>query len=588
MDGKAAHNGRIGMPRSISSSLKDPHCKAGYRYAEQIISGKIPACGWVQKACQRSIDDYRKQKTPEFPFRFDADRGGRVCRFIESLCHIKGAQAGRLIKLEPWQAWLVTQIMGWFWDRGEREGRRRFRRAFCECPRGNGKSLILSAFSLYFLAADGESGSECFAAAVTRDQARIVFDSAREMARRSPDLCQALGIQINAHTLTVIKTASKFLPLSSEGNSLDGLNIQFAAIDELAQHPSRCVWDALETGAGKRESPLLFMITTAGSDIAGIGYEIHTYLTKILDRVQTDESFFGIIYGVDAEDDWQLEATWKKANPNYNVSVYPEHISDMVKKAQAMPSAQAAFRMKHLDEWMSADSPFFDMAAWSKCIDTSLKLEDFQKTSVVVAVDLATKTDMAAKVLLFQKTINHVQHYYGFATHYLPEAATQDGRNSQYFGWQASGLLSVTPGDVLDFATVENDILNDMKQYKVTHVAFDPWQATMLSQRLADQGANMLEFRNTVQNMSAPMKEIDSLTRSGRFHFNGDPILLWQASNVVAHYDLVDNVRPNKERLDAKIDAVVALIFAMGVILNEPVTESPYEDFRPLAYASFR
>lgn len=549
--------------------MKDRHVRKALQYAQQVVAGEIPACKWVIAACQRQLDDLARWRE-DGAYRFDEKAAGRVCRFIENLPHVKGPRAGSDIQLEPWQCFILTTVFGWL---VRATGKRRIRRVYLEEPRGNAKSTISSGVGLYMLSADGEGGAEVYSVATTKDQARITFADAQQMARKRPDLCADLGIEVAAHALIQERSTSRFAALAADSNTLDGLNVHLAIIDELHAHPTREVYDVMETACGKRDQTLMWTITTAGTDRSGIAYEIRTYLTKILGGVFEDESFFGCIWTIDDGDDWQTEEAWRKANPNWGVSVQPEIVAQLAAKAMQMPAAQSNFKTKHLCIWVNADSAWMDMRAWDRCADPSLKPEQFAGEACCVALDLATKTDIAARIQLFRRDVQGVGHYYAFGRYYLPESAAQDGRNAQYSGWAVSGRLVVTDGDVLDFETIRTEALALATEYDVRVIGYDPWQATQLAQQLTADGAACLEYRNTVSNFSAPMKEIDALVRAGRFHYDGDPVLTWMVSNVVCHMDAKENIYPRKERPENKIDGVVALIMAMGLMTTEPPDE---------------
>lgn len=537
-----------------------------------MTEGRIDAGLYVKQACARQLADLRK----DWQYEFDQHLAGRVCRFIEALPHIKGPKAGKDIELEPWQCFKLTTTFGWV---HKDTRKRRFRRAYWEEPRGNAKSTISSGVGLYMVAADNEAGAEVYSAATTRDQARIIFADAQHMARKRPALCSDLGIEVLAHAIVQQESASKFVALSSEGNTLDGLNIHIALIDELHAHKTRDVYDVIETGCGKRDQSLLWTITTAGSDRAGICYEIRTYLTKVLSGVVEDDSFVGCIWAADDADDWTLESTWRKANPNWGVSVQPAVIAQLAHKAMQMPAAQNNFKTKHLNLWVNADVAWMDMRAWDRCADENLDLADFIGQPCYIGLDLASKTDMAAKVRLFMRKIDGLVHYFMFAQYYLPEAAVTDGRNSQYPGWEIEGRLITTPGDVLDFGRVQEDLMEDSRQFQVREMAYDPWQATQLAQQMTADGATMVEYRNTVANFSAPMKEIEALVRAGRLHHAGDPVMAWMISNVVCHLDAKENIYPRKERKENKIDGVVALITALGRAMHAEDDSTMFDQF---------
>ena len=537
---------------------------------DAVRAGEIPACKFVKQAVERQRKNLRAWATSG-PYVFDEEEAGEWCEFAEELPHIKGPLAGQNIRLEGWQCFILTTVFGW---RKRSTGTRRFRRVYIEVPRGNAKSTLSSGVGLKAAFADGEGGAEVYSAATTRDQARIVFKDAQAMARRRPELCRELGVEVLAHDIVQSSTASKFTALASDSNSLDGLNIHFAAVDELHAHKTREVYDVLETGTGKRPQSMLWSITTAGSDRAGICYELRTYTTKVLSGVIEDESHFGIIYTIDDGDDWTDETSWRKANPNWGVSVQPDVVAQLAAKAMQMPAAQANFKTKHLDVWVNADQAWMDMRAWDRCADPDLTIERFAGEPCYIGLDLASKTDMAARVAIFPKVIDGQAHYYLFGRYFLPEQAIDDGRNSQYRGWATQDLVTVTPGDVLDFQAVEDDVLAISSAHQVAEVAYDPWQATQLAQRLQANGATTVEFRNTVGNFSAPMKELDALARSGRLHHNGDPVLTWMVSNVVCHTDAKENIYPRKERPENKIDGVIAAITALGRAMVSQSTSS--------------
>lgn len=529
-----------------------------------MIGGAIPACQHVRYACERYFRDLERAGTDEFPYIYDVQRGGKVCRFIEFLPHIKGPKASEPLILAPWQVFCTMQVFGWLHASGPNEGKRRFRRVYIEVPRGNGKTAWASGLSIYMLAADGEGGAEVYSAARTRDQAKIAFWTAQQMAKKSPELMKHLGVEVLAHRIIQGRTASYFEAVSADADSLDGKNVHFGLIDELHAHRSREVFDAIETGTGKRPQSLMWSITTAGSNRAGIAYEVRGYTLKILNRTVTDESAFGVVYTVDDGDNWTDPAVWRKANPNWGVSVAPEVIGQLAAKAMQMPAAQNSFLTKHMNIWVSADISWMDMRAWERCGDPDLDIEDFAGEPCWIGLDLASKTDMTALVRLFRREIDGEVHWYAFGQYFLPQEAVHDGRNSQYSGWEVTGRLTVTHGNTLDFGLIRDVILDDSSRFEIRDIGYDPWQATQLAQQLQAEGASVTEYRNNVQNFSYPMKEIDALVRSGRFHHDNDPVLTWMISNVVCHTDNKDNIYPRKERPENKIDGVIALITALG------------------------
>ncbi len=538
-------------------------------YAEAVVSKQILTCEWVQKACQRQLDDLVRFKRKSSVFQFNPellDRHGRpyrpadnLCSFIERLPHVKGPLAGQMIVLEPWQVFILSTVFGWV----KSDGKRRFRRSYIEVPRGNAKSTLSSAVGLYMLAADREGGAEVYSLATTRDQARIVFGDAQTMARMSPGFRSRFSVNVGAHNMHVLQTGSKFEALSAEGSTLDGLNIHMGCIDELHAHKTRTVYDVVETGTGKRDNSLLWVITTAGSNRSGICYEVRSFVTKLLNGVFQDDTQFGIIYGLDEGDDWAAKDSLIKANPNWGISVREEILVPLQAKAMQLPSAVNNFKTKHLNEWASADKSWMDMRAWDAGMNPDLELDQFLGQPCWVGLDLASKTDIAALVMLFQHP-DTPDAFVVFGKYYLPEDTVQAAGNSQYQGWSHTGLLSVTPGNVIDFSWIEADLLEIASKFSVEAVAFDPFQATQLSTRMLAEGLPMIEVRPTVLNFSEPMKTLEALVLQKKLVHDGDPVLAWMASNVVAHTDVKDNIYPRKERAENKIDGIVALIMALS------------------------
>ena len=545
------------MGQKISEYIKKSN-----KYISDVLSGKIEACKWVKLACERQQKDLKTYSGKSGAFWFDTKAAHDICWFIENLLHVKGewAKRGETIKLEGWQHFILTTAFGW----KKQDGTRRFRTVYIEVPRKNGKSSLSSGVGLYMLSSDNETGAEIYSAAVTRDQAKIVWSDAKAMVTRDHDFQTHFNVKAMAHSIFQENTGSKFQALSADANTLEGLNVHCGIIDELHAHKSREVYDVLEMATGSRSQPLLWNITTAGSNRAGICYEVREYLTKLLQGVAEDDSFFGIIYTIDDGDDWADPKVWKKANPNYGVSIYPDDFERLARKALEMPSATNNFLTKRLNLWVNADTAWMDMKAWERCADLSLKEEAFESEECWVGLDLASKVDIAAKVKLFSREIEGKAHYYAFGRYYLPESAVEESRNSQYSGWERMGRLVTTPGNVTDYEYIKDDLRQDSSRFQIKEIPYDPFQATQLSTEMFAEGFPMVEVRPTVLNFSEPMKSLEALVLSGRFHHDGCPVLTWMVSNVVCHRDQKDNIYPRKEREENKIDGVVALLMCLN------------------------
>lgn len=558
-----------------------PHVARAHAYARAVVAKKIPACVWVRLACKRHLADLKASKTKAFPFRFDPAKAERSCQFAELFSHVKGhwaiPQPGKpestRIRLEDWQCFIRCSIRGWV---EKSTGLRRFRTIYLEMPRKQGKSVLAATEGLESLAADGEPGAEVYSGATTEKQAWEVFRPALAMAKASPDFLDAYGVEPRTSNLAIPGNGSRFEPVI--GKPGDGASPHLAIIDEYHEHPDPTQYDTMVTGMGARRQPLMYVITTAGDNQAGPCYEMHEQVTKVLRGTEKNERLFGVIYTIDEKDDWRTEAALRKANPNYGVSVSAEFLRQQQLEAIAQSSKQNIFKIKHLDIWVTARSPWLNMEWWHKAADPTLTRAAFAGEPCILGLDLASKIDMAAGVQLFPRTIDGEQHYFLFLRAYAPEDAVQDPSRRHYQGWVADGWLTATEGNEIDQEKIKADILEDARTFQVLEVAFDDWGAIKLAQELGAEGLTVVRIPQNVKHLSEPMKELEAAIKGGRVHHNGNPLLTWMMGNVTAKEDANENVFPRKERRENKIDGAVATIMAMARALAHPIGRSVYED----------
>jgi phage terminase large subunit-like protein len=546
------------------------HTEKANRYIQGVLSGEILACKWIKLACQRQVDDLART---DWQYVYDAAKGDRICKFIELFKHIKGEWARKRenIRLEDWQCFVLTTIFGWV---HRDTGKRRFRKAMVVVPRKNGKSLISAGVGLYMLTADGESGAEVYCGATTEKQAWEVFFPSKTIASQNPAFLKQFGVVVNASNINVLKSASRFEPLI--GNPGDGSSPHLAILDEYHEHQTPNAHDTMVTGMGARSQPLMLIITTAGDNLAGPCYDEIITMRKIMDKVITGEDRFYAEWTADTDVDWQSEEALRMANPNIDVSVSCEYLLTRQKEAIENARHQGIFRTKHLNHWVSSRSAYFNMQKWNDCADSSLDLADFEGKDCYISLDLASKVDISAKMLLFPLSGGK---FAVFGTYYLPEGTVESTANNHYRGWVNAGQMVATDGDMIDMDRIEQDILDDCARFNVQEVVYDPFQATMLVTHLQNEGVACVEYRATVAMMSDPMKQLDGLILSRKITHDGDPVLTWMLSNVVAHHDAKDNVYPRRERAENKIDGAVALIMAIGrASSGDGSSESVYED----------
>lgn len=554
----------------------------GIRYAERVVAGEIAACELVKLSCQRFLNDLKVG--PERGITFSEARAQHILNFYKFVPHVKGALAGQPIELMDWHIFILINIFGFIIPlvdentgevvlRNDGSGRpvmvRRFRTAYNEVARKNAKSTLSSGVGLYMTGADGEGGAEVYSAATTREQARIVFEDAKSMIKQARPTLGRL-FEFNKLAIFQEQTSSRFGPLSSDANNLDGLNIHCAIVDELHAHKTRDVWDVLETATGARLQSLLFGITTAGFNKEGICYELRDYAIKVLQGAATgqfeDDTFFGIIFTLDKEDDPFDEKVWQKANPGLGICKRWDDLRRLAKKAKEQVSARHNFFTKHMNLWVTAEAAWMDMLKWGKC-DFIAPQHELKTYPLWVGVDLSNKIDICAAVKIWQANNGHAHADFKF---WLPEGRLERCSRQMaelYRKWAELGKLTLTDGDVIDHAQIKAELQQWVAGESLREIGFDPWSATQFSLALAEEGLPLVEVPQTVRNFSEAMKEIEALVYGGKFHHSNHPVMNWMMSNVTVKPDKNDNIFPNKSTPEAKIDGPAALFTGMSRVL---------------------
>ena len=515
-----------------------------------------------------------RREAPARGLRFDREAGDRVVRWVERYCHhFTGEWAGKRIVLEEWQREVTREVFGWMRE----DGLRRFRTAYIEIPRKNGKSTWSAPLGLYLMVGDGEPGAQVFASATKRDQAKIVWGSALQMVRRSPDL---RAVITEYHSALVDEAnAARFEPLGADSKTLDGLNPHGNIVDELHAHKDRGVWDVLDTAMGARRQPLTIAITTAGLfDPTSIGWEQHDYATKVLEGTFDDDAFFAYIAAADEGDDYFSEETQRKANPNYGVSVKPDYLAAQAAKAQRQPSFLNEYLRLHLNVWTAQASRWLSLEQWDR-LATRVDLESLRGRVCFGGLDLSSKLDLTALVLAFPEDDGSVLLVPRF---WLPEDRVKEELlkgHAHYQNWMQGDHLIATPGAVIDQEFIRSEVNKLSSMFDLRELAYDRWGATALATRLAeDDGRPLVEFGQGYRSMSEPAKDFEGRIISGRLRHDGNPVLRWCVSNVTVRSDPAGNIKPDKETSTGKIDGVVAAVMGLARA-NLAGSDSPLVSF---------
>lgn len=535
------------------------HAAVARQYAEAVVAGEILVGRPIKLACQRHLNDLAKIADHEYPYKFSRKKASKVCRFAEMLpLGGRWGGKGRTLKLQPWQCFILACVFGWV---HKKDNLRRFRTAYLYVPRKNGKSFLSAVVGLYMLLLDGEQQAEVYCGATTHEQAQYVYRPAAQIVRKTPGLRQ-MGVEVLAQSLNVPSTESKMMAII--GQPPDGSSPSCALLDELHEWPNDFLLSTMQTGMGARLQPLIWITTTAGYNTAGPAKLLQDDLMDVLEGIKQDDELFGLIYGLDAGDDWKTEEAIIKSNPNLNVSVGFDYLKSQQQKAINTPRLQTHVKTKHFDIWCAAAIGWMDLDLWARNADTTLKIEDFASETCWGGLDLAAKWDLTAYVLIFKRLIEGKEHFYLFPRFYLPAARIDDPANGHYKQWAEYGYLDSTPGPINTYVELREQINTDSKSYDIKEIAHDPMFAHKTVSELIEDGLTLVEIGQKAVNLSEPMKELEALIIDGRLHHDGNPVMTWCIANTVVHNYKNELIAPDKASAEKKIDGTVATIMALS------------------------
>jgi phage terminase large subunit-like protein len=499
--------------------------------------------------------------------------------FDKILVHVKGEWAGQPFMLEPWQREeVIRPLFGW----KNPDGTRRYRVAYIEIPRKNGKSSIAAGIALFLLFADGEPGAEVYSAAADREQAGIVFNLAKDMVESAPVL--AGRAETFKRAIVVPELRGSYKVLSADAFTKHGLNASGIVVDELHAQPNRDLVDVLMTSTGARRQPLTVMLTTAGFNLETICGEYHDYAIQVRDGVIEDPTFLPVIYAAEVEDapetgaasggeteaaapalDWTDPEQWARANPNLGVSVKEDYLENEARRARHVPAYQNTFKRLHLNIWTEQDTRWLPMDKWAAC-DRPFDVSLFHGAACYGGLDLASTSDLASLALVFPSEAGEPEDYAIIPFFWIPgDNITDRARRDRvpYDAWARDGLITATEGDVIDYGYIVRDIEALGEVYDIQEIAFDRWGAFQVSQQLEGLGFEVVGFGQGFASMASPTSELMRLILAGGIRHNGHRVLSWMASNMVVSSDAAGNVKPNKIKSREKIDGIVAAIMGL-------------------------
>jgi phage terminase large subunit-like protein len=531
--------------------------KAAEKYIADVLSGRVKVSATTRLTFERHKRDLRV--AIESGWYFDKKAVERVFDFCTLLKHSPDKNTWVPFAPEAWQAAIIYLIFGWH----KKDGTRRFNYAYIEIPKKNGKTTFAAVFANYLLFFDGEEEAEVYCAATVEKQARLCFEMAKKMIEHSPALKKRT--RVLTKNINIPASSSKMEMLGRDSESMEGINPSGAVIDEYHVWKNNEVFENIQSATVNRRQPLVIIITTSGRDKTLPCFGYRQICIDILKGILTQDDTFAIIYTPDETDDWHEEEAWKKANPNYGISVIPERFKGEYQGAVNDPHKEVSFKTKNLNIWVDAPEVWIQDDKWLKCTHGTT-MSDLKGQVCYAGLDLASHVDINAFALFFPDVKGHqvIKVFY-----WIPQAKVNEKKDRVDYGtWVKKGIVKTTQGDVIDIDTQVKDIMEIIGDYQVERLSFDPAKAyhgTIQGLYKAGFPADKMDpYAQGIMNMSAPTKEFERLVMSGEMDHMNDPVLRWMLSNVQIYQDINNNIKPDKKRSREKIDGIVAVVTAIG------------------------
>lgn len=545
-----------------SRSPKHPQAERVHAYARAVaVDGTELAGPWVRLAAQRHLDDIAGQDESGLVWR--PEMAEAALTFFEEVIYIDD---GVPIKLENFQAFIVGSLFGWY----NADGYRRFRTAYNEMGKGNGKTPLAAGIGLYGLVVDEETAPEVYSAATTREQANICWKDAARMVGQSPELSDL--VRRRAGALEIEGRYAQFRPLSAEHRGLDGKRPHIAIIDELHEHPSAIVVDKIRAGTKARRNALIFEITNSGYDRLSVCFQHREYSLKVLEGIIKNDAWFAYVCALDEGDDWHDETKWKKANPGLGRILPVSYLREQVAEADGMPTKENIVKRLNFCIWTEQANRAIPMHLWDAGAEP-IDLESLRGRECYGGLDLAKVNDLSAFVLVFPP-VDEGEKWKALAWFWVPEDDIQTRAHRDrvpYDVWRRQKHLIATPGNTTDYEFIKVKILEMAYVYDLKEIALDRTFAGEIVQWLQSEGVTITAFGQGFLSMSPPTCELMRMLKAGELQHGGHPVLRWNASNLAVAEDAAGNMKPDKEKSTERIDGITALVMAIGRASLRPI-----------------
>lgn len=549
------------------------------QYYQWLLDNPKKANVKVLAVYKKLVDDIKKPRIVEYlnkqtgevevkTYVFDREKSERPINFIEKFCkHSKGKWAGKPVLLELWQKAFIQATYGFI---NQETSYRKYRKVILFVGKKNGKSTIVSGIGLYQLTSDGEGGSEVYSIAKVKDQAKLVWNEAKSMVKKSPALNKRCRTTISGIFYDL--KDGVFAPLASETNSLDGKNPYCVLADEVWAWEDMELLSIMEDGMSAREQPLFFETSTMGTVRERVFDNEYEYCSKIIKGYLgqeggiVDETVLPVIYELDSAEEWLDEECWYKANPNLGVSKTLDYIRNKVQKAKNSPIELTNLLCKDFNVRQASTT------SWLKYeeLNNESKIDDFRDCYCIGGCDLSSTTDLTCATLMgLHNGELKVKQMYWIPEGMLEKKVQED--QIPYDKWKAMGLLRTSEGSKVNYSDVTQWFIEQVEQFELRPlwVGYDSWNAQYWKQEMEEYGFDMVEVRQGAKTMSTPMKQLKADLIDKKVNYDNNPILKWCLSNLSIKADDNENIRPVKESARARIDGAVSLIDAYVVYYNQ-------------------
>lgn len=531
----------------------------------------------MRLAAQRFLDDLKRAAAKNAPFYFDEWHATDVCLFAEDLPHIEGTWSTPTIVLHESHVFFLVNLFGF----RKQDGARRFTTALFAIARKNAKSTLASIIGLYCQNCEEENGPQVITGATTGQQARIVFKVAKSMVEKTADLRSAFGLEAFANAIASYNNGGTFKPINAKASTQDGLNPSCTILDELHAHKNHDLLNVLKSAAGARRNPLFLHLTTEGYASPGPWEEEREFAKKVLRGLIEADHYLVVYYAVDEkdddlgteEDDDFDEAAWVKANPLIEVNpLLLDEIRKLAIEAKDKPGTHSEFKIKRLNRPSSVSRGWVNLTKWRECRG-AVDIEALRRYPCWGGLDLSSTTDLASFRLIWN--VEGVISTFGWR--WVPAAAVRR-RTARglvpYAGWVLKGYLIESGTETIDYGPIENKIIEVKERFNLQGVGYDGWNASQSVQRLNAAGVPMQQFIQGPKSYHPAMQALEVAYLSGNFAHGNDPVLNWNASNLVARQDVNLNNAPDKKRAAEKIDDMCALLMAVGTAGLAPASKN--------------